>query len=179
MFDTLINGINTQYQPNIYQPKYPECKTSNSSIQSLNINKPYEVKSSNGDLKGYFWYYGNSVDLTFTVTGEIVIEPCDSYIDISQVINTLDLSATIWDINHNQILYFSNGLDAEYPLEVSTAFTNSETGEVSITVTVPITKELSTLKMAKGIYHVDLIANHPSGYCETLFSSNTCTFEVR
>jgi hypothetical protein len=35
---------------------------------------------ANGILKGYFWYYGNSINLTFDLTGEIVLTPQDIYV---------------------------------------------------------------------------------------------------
>ena len=41
-----------------------------------------------------------------------------------------------------------------------------------------ITKDIS-LTLPKGVYYVELIASHNSGYCETLFDSNYCTFEIR
>lgn len=177
----------------MFHPKYSECKQDKKPvIEVLNISKPYEVKDAEGNLKGYFWYYGNSVDLDFIISGQVTIEDSDSYIDIDQLIpgenpkspqeeilRDLELKMTIYNSKYDPIIYFSNGMDAEYFLNVKDPVINEETGEVSITATATIDKEISTLKMPKGVYYIDLVASHPSGYCETLFSSTTCTFEVR
>ena len=67
MFNSFSN-IDSSYTPNNFSPKYPSMSREE-KIQSINPNKPYEVIGRDGILKGYFWYYGNSVDLTFDITG--------------------------------------------------------------------------------------------------------------
>lgn len=42
-------------------------------LNRVNLNKPYEILDVNNQVKGYFWYYGNSVDLKFTIDGEITL----------------------------------------------------------------------------------------------------------
>ena len=177
MFEDFSN-ISTSYIPNMFQPKYPTLQKEE-KIQSVNPNKPYEVIGRDGVLKGYFWYYGNSVDLIFNVSGEITLEDYDMYLSINQILNSLEINATIYNLRHEPAIYFSNGLDAEYPLKVNSSLVNEETGEVSTQIVIPITKEISSLKLPRGTYYLDLTVSHPSGYCETLFDVDACTFEVR
>lgn len=177
MFNSFSN-IDTSCSPNGYPPKYP-LLCQEEKIKSINPNKPYEVLNSDGTLKGYFWYYGNSVDLVFDIIGEITLEDNDYYLDISQVINTLEVSATLYNHRHESILYFSNGLDAEYPLKMKLKSLEDSSEKISIEVKIPITKDMSMLKLPRGNYHLDLIVSHPGGYCETLFDVDSCTFEVR
>lgn len=177
MFNSFSN-VDTTYSPNIFQPKYPPLNREE-RIQSINPNKPYEVLNSDGTLKGYFWYYGNSVDLIFDIIGEVTLEQGDYYLNVSQIVNTLDISATLYNQRHEPVIYFSNGLDAEYPLEVRTVSLNESSGETSIEVKLPITKDMSSAKIPRGTYYLELIVSHLGGYCETLFDVDACTFEVR
>ena len=90
----------------------------NPSIQEVNINKPYELWK-NGILKGYFWYYGNSVDLVFNLKGQISLTGMDAYITVNQLLKSLMFTGTIYDFRHSKILEFSNDPSAEYRLEVN------------------------------------------------------------
>jgi len=62
-----------------------------------NPNKPYEVVDTRGVLIGYFWYYGNSVDLTWDIIGETTFEEGNSYLDIIDSIKDKDILVTIYD----------------------------------------------------------------------------------
>lgn len=53
------------------------------SEQPCNLNKkhinrsckkPYEEYNAEGELVGYFWYYGEAINLQFEITGEVTIE---------------------------------------------------------------------------------------------------------
>ena len=153
MFDNFLSP-NTSYTPNIFQPKYPTLQKEE-KLQSINPNKPYEIIGKDGLLKGYFWYYGNSVDLVFDITGEITLEQYDTYINISEIINTLDVNATIYNLRYEPVIHFSNGLDADYLLNVENKEIDEVTGKVATQIIIPITKELSTLKMPRGTYFLN------------------------
>ena len=43
---------------------------------------PYAEYNANNELVGYYWYYGDTVDIQFDVTGEVTIEP-DSIVYIA------------------------------------------------------------------------------------------------
>ena len=143
-------------------------------IQSVSPNKPSEVIGRDGVLKGYFWYYGNSVDLTFDVTGEVTLENGEYFpVYDPTLASLLDFRATIYNSRHEPIMCFGRSeLDNDYALKVDVL-------ENSVKVTLSITKEASSLKMPRGNYYLDLIAEYAGGYCETLFDVDACTFEVR
>ena len=164
----------TQYTPNNFQQCFPMVPPNN-SIQEVSVNKPYELKNPDGSLKGYFWYYGNSVELVFNLSGQITSVAGDNYVTINQVLKSLTLIGSIYDFRHNKILSFSNEIGAEYPLILETGNTEEVEGAI---VSMNITREIS-LKLIKGNYYIDLIATHPSGYCETLFDADSCVFEVK
>ena len=167
-------NMNTAYIPNFFQPKYP-CKEPNSGIQQNVATKPYEVRDVNQELVGYFWYFGNSVDLVFNLTGTITSEPDDTYISVNDVLNSLDIKAAFYDFRMDKVLEYSNAPNAEYKLIVAIPNTESVDGA---TITISIDNEASQ-KLVRGTYRLELVASHISGYNETLFSTRTCTFEVR
>lgn len=167
MFSNFTN-FDTTYQQNPFQPNYPQAQN-NSNIQQVNVNKPFEILNDDGSIKGYFWYFGNSVNLEFDIDGEVILLNQDQYITIEDILSTLELNMYIYDFRMEPILHFSNNIGSANLLYVNAQ---------EKTVTAEITHELSQ-KLIKGKYYIELVANHKVGYNETLFSANTCVFEVR
>lgn len=155
-----------QHQP----PQY------GAQTQEVNVNKPYEIKGSDGSLKGYFWYYGNSVDLVFNVSGQITATQTETYLTINQILRDLNLRCSIYNFRHENVLEFSNSFEAQNKLIIEV--NPNEWEAKGAVVTASLSQEMSQ-KLIKGSYYVELIASHPSGYCETLFDSSSCIFEVR
>lgn len=177
MFDN-FNNIDTSYIPNTFQPKHPCGFNESSPLVGKDKNKPFELKNADGSIKGYFWYKGNSISLVFKVTGEIILEDTDVYMSAAEVLDSLDLVATFYDFKHNEVISYYNQLDAKNRLEVTTNI-NEDTNEVEAYVTLEITKEQSNLSFPKGVYSLELVASHLTGYCQTIFSVDDCMIEVR
>ena len=179
------NGNTTTYFPNSFQCTYPPSPPNNNCAQQSNApNKPYEVKNPDGSLKGYFWYYGNSVNLIFDFSdseygfvtengygfNNDLEEPTPIAVLVEELLTTLKLEATIYNFRHEPIIKFSNDpIISKNKLDLN-----------GVTVTLPITNSLSQ-ELVKGRYCIELIATHPSGYNETLFSSemNNLIFEIK
>lgn len=166
MFDNYNNNnntnINTSFTPNPFAPQYPPVKTSQQIIQN-NPNKPYEVVDSRGNLTGYFWYYGNSIELVWDIIGEATYGQSNQYINVSDVVAYNTIIATIYDWRHQiieKIKLLPNIVDD------------------NVTVTLPINGDLSQ-KLVKGVYTISLTMSNNQGYNETLFDTNVCNFEVR
>ena len=127
-------------------------------MQSFNPNKPFEVKDARGNLIGYFWYYGNSVVLSFDVVGEYV-SGSDTYLNVDDVVAGCSMTLTIYNSRH----------DIAY----------QKTVDAKSTVEFVISGQEST-KLLKGKYTMQLVlSNFSVGYNETLFGSDTCIIEVR
>lgn len=154
MFENYQN-LSTQYTPNNYQNVY----VGNTNLQSVSPNKPFEVVDVAGNLTGYFWYYGNSVVLSFEISGEYV-SGSDTYVDAADVLKDCMLTLTMYDnIRHNIVHQESKqaqGSSVDFILDA----------------------EISN-KIKRGKYTIQLVASNSLGYSETLFSQDTCTFEVR
>ena len=164
MFDNYNNiNLNTSFTPNPYAPQYPPTKTTNQIVQN-NPNKPYEVVDARGNLTGYFWYYGNSIDLVWDIVGEATTQISNTYLDVKDIIRYQVITATIYDWKHQII----------EAIKLIPQIDN----EGKVTVTLPINNELSQ-KMVKGVYTISLVASNAQGYNETLFDTNVCNFEVR
>ncbi len=69
MFDT-YDDLGKNY----IQPSEPKRPLNKNKLQPLVMKKPYEEYNAEGELIGYYWYYGDTVELDFHITGEITIE---------------------------------------------------------------------------------------------------------
>ena len=168
MFANFTNNLDTTFQPNSFQPNYNNFQ--NNQIKRVEMNKPYEILNADKSLKGYFWYYGNSVDLCFMIEdATCTLVSQDQYIDMLDILPQLNFTATIYDFRLEPIVEFSTGYDAKNKLNINIT---------DRTVIMQIDNLLSQ-KLVKGKYYISLDAIHPSGYHETLFSVDTCDFEVR
>lgn len=177
MFDNFTN-LSTTYTPNPFQKNYPTQTTNNAT--PIQPNKPFEILSlDKSKVCGYFWYYGNSIDLIFDFSDSTygyISENGYGYGDkpiailVEELLPQLKLEATIYNFRYEPILKFSNDF----------IISKNEIKIDKDKVIISITNELSS-KLTKGVYSLDLIATHNDGYHETLFSSqqNELTFEVR
>lgn len=175
MFSNFTN-ISTTYNPNPFQPNYPQALCNcNAEASPVKLNKPYEILSPDRlTVLGYFWYYGNSVDLVFNLEGQVTLEATDNYLTVGDLINSLTLVMTIYNFRYEPIMQFSTD-----PLISKNQLIVNSNGDVTgSTITASITNELSS-QLVKGIYYIDLVASLANGYNETLFNSDQIKFEVR
>ena len=61
------------YIPNNLINTYPH-NISNSKLNPVDASKPYEEYDAKGELSGYFWHYGETLNLEFQLDGEITLE---------------------------------------------------------------------------------------------------------
>ena len=62
-------GLFTKFD-NIYDTNISASQVCNMKVGSL----PYEDYDSDGNLVGYYWHYGDTVELDIEITGEVVAE---------------------------------------------------------------------------------------------------------
>lgn len=67
------HNIADNYQPNNLINAFPHGCT-NSKLNPLDASKPYEEYDAKGDLIGYFWHYGETLNLEFNIDGELTLE---------------------------------------------------------------------------------------------------------
>lgn len=66
-------NIADNYMPNNLINAFPHMLNS-SKLDPLDASKPYEEYNSKGELTGYFWRQGETLNLEFNIDGEITLE---------------------------------------------------------------------------------------------------------
>lgn len=66
-------NITENYVPNNIISSFPVGK-SYTKLDPIKASKPYEEYDVKGNLIGYFWRYGESLNLEFNIDGEITVE---------------------------------------------------------------------------------------------------------
>ena len=66
-------GIADNYTPNNLICSFPVGK-SYTKLDPINASKPYEEYNVKGELIGYYWHYGETLNLEFNIDGEITVE---------------------------------------------------------------------------------------------------------
>ena len=67
------HNIADNYMPNNLINAFP-TKDKCSKLDPIEASKPYEEYDAKGELEGYFWRYGDTLNLEFNIDGEITIE---------------------------------------------------------------------------------------------------------
>lgn len=68
------HNIADNYRPNNLINAFPTRVNTNGKLDPVTASKPYEEYDAKGDLEGYFWRYGDTLNLEFNLDGEITIE---------------------------------------------------------------------------------------------------------
>lgn len=66
-------NIAANYTPNNLMSSFPVGK-SYTKLDPVEASKPYEEYNAKGELIGYFWHYGETLNLEFNIDGEIIVE---------------------------------------------------------------------------------------------------------
>lgn len=66
-------NISDCYTPNNLVCSFPVSETY-SKLCPVKASKPYEHYNAKGELIGYFWHYGDTLNLEFNLDGEITVE---------------------------------------------------------------------------------------------------------
>ena len=67
------HNISDNYTPNNLISSFPVGR-SYTKLDPVQASKPYEEYDAKGDLIGYFWHYGETLNLEFNIDGEITVE---------------------------------------------------------------------------------------------------------
>ena len=66
-------NIADNYVPNNLINAFP-LRTVDSKLNPIDGSKPYEEYNVKGELEGYFWRYGDTLNLEFSLDGEVTLE---------------------------------------------------------------------------------------------------------
>ena len=166
MFDNYENLANN-YIPSNLKPCYPPCppKDQCSCLNPAHIDKPYANYDIEGNLIGYWWYYGNTLTLQFTINGEVIIDGSNEYISADDFVKNKKITMNLYNFRR-ELIY--------------TAFINvpDNIDDANI-VSFDIDSELSA-KLVQGIYYCSLdISDDKLGFNQTILQMDQCTLEVK
>ena len=131
--------ISNNYTPNNLICSFPVGK-SYTKLDPYASSKPYEEYDVHGNLIGYFWHYGETLNLEFNIDGEITVED-DSIIYYAH--NQAPTETTVGKVNqraYNVVDYKSwtcisiNDTDSLYIWKQDADFTYDELSNNSIYV---------------------------------------------
>jgi hypothetical protein len=94
MFDNYQNNNpHTCYPP---QPGFTH-------LAPIRPNKPYEEYNVKGELIGYYWYYGDVVNLEYNIDGEVTDVESGTYIRANEWLETKRCKVTLLDFRHEVV----------------------------------------------------------------------------
>lgn len=156
-YDTLMdNYAPTKPFPPCPPPPKPDCK-----FNPLKPIMPYATIDELGNITGYWWHYGDTINLEFDLEadGEITIFGSDVYLTVEDFLKSVkcDAVVTLYNFRHEVIA--------------------KKTFIATPTVVFPIDEELSK-KLVKGTYYCTLTISS-ADLTDTIFYAEDCVFTVK
>lgn len=158
MIDMFSNyqNLSENYIPNnLSQQLTKPC--SYTKLDTCDLTRPYELYNAKNELEGYYWYYGNNINLEFNIEGDINEIKLDGFIDLQDYLKDKVATLNIYNFR-NEALY-------------------QKTIQANNTVVFEIDPEASK-KLVKGVYTCELLVAN-SKVSHTVFGIDDCTFLVK
>ena len=157
MFDT-YKELPEGYIPNNIKPTDNlSCAYPTNKLEPCRPTKPYEEYNTEGQLIGYYWYYGDEVNLEFNISGELTLLTDEYFIQLNELLSSK--KAVI------RLLDFRNNIIVEKVLDAST------------NVVFQVDKELSK-QLVRGVYYCTLTIVGDD-FQKTIFSNEDAVFNVK
>lgn len=102
IFDSYDNPAKAE-QPEFDKPFCPPPQPPAKPLKPFKPNKPYEEYNAEGQLVGFWWNYGNSVNLEFELSGYVTIEEADTYVPVREFIKDKNIQITLYNFRHEEI----------------------------------------------------------------------------
>lgn len=157
---TNYENLQDNYIPNNICPSTPcpnPCPPE-SKLQPCKPKLPYEEYNATGELIGYWWYYGDTLNLEFNIEGELVVEGNNQYVDASDFLKDKQITVQLFNFRRELI--------------------DSKTYAGNTTIIYPIDKELSK-KLVRSVYYCSLTVWKGDDLNNTIFEQQDCTLTVR
>lgn len=197
LFDNYQNiKPNNPSQPNNITPRPQPPKPNCSKVEPCTPPQPFAEYNVEGTQVGYWWYYGNSVNLVFDIEGEVVQElkeetPATEIENEITPMNTglivpadeflLGKKATIKLYNFRREpldSIISGQCTAIYDIEKENPHIEIDSDKHMVSIEFPIDIELSK-KLVRGNYYISLEVSDTLDFDRTLFYQNDCVLTVK
>ena len=168
-------NIADNYVPNNLINAFP-LKVKDSKLNPIDSSKPYEEYNVQGELEGYFWRYGDTLNLEFNLDGEITLEGDAIVTSSTGVYPTTNTVGKIGQrfYNVNDFVSFTcvSSMGGRYLWEKDTVFTYPSGAER--TVYVSASDYLKDKQIEVTIYNFRL-----EPICKKLYGgSTTIVFQI-
>ena len=100
MFENYEN-LNSQYIPSNITKAPIKCQD-NCACSPLIPNKPYEDYNARGQLVGYWWNYGDTINLDFNLSGYVTTD--NAYITVQDFIRDKQINIQLYNFRHEEIV---------------------------------------------------------------------------
>lgn len=121
---------------NIYDTNISASQVCNMKVGSM----PYEEYDEYGRVVGYFWHYGDTIELDFEISGEVI--DGEEYITAEEYLQDKNVRVSIYNFRYDSIL------EREIPVVIG-----ETTLDGSVTVKLIIDEETSK-KILRGTYYI-------------------------
>lgn len=159
MFDGYQN-LNNQYTPNNLCSNIPQppCPNKCDCLEPCKPNKPYEEYDAKGELVGYWWYQGDTINLEYNIEGEVTVEGSSNYITAEDFLADKQVTIKLYNFRREVIA--------------------EKTFEGSTTIIFPIDKELAKI-LVQGVYYSSLEIWMGEDFNKTLLKQDECTLTIK
>ena len=101
MFEQYDN-LSSQYIPSNMN-KGSCLPKQNPYLDPLTPKKPYEEINAEGELVGYWWNYGDTINLEFELSGNVTVDDSNTFISVRDFIKDKQIRINIYNFRHEQI----------------------------------------------------------------------------
>lgn len=182
MFDGYKN-LNNIYSPNnnCPPPPKPEC-----NLEPCFPNKPYIEYNAKGEMIGYWWYQGNTINLEFNIEGEVTFTEGESkeisnidgmnatqtggYISAEDFLKDKEVTIKLMNFRHEIVKY--KDIDDSIKCAIQ-KFSGSQG-----TKYIFVIDDLLAKQLGKGNYYLSLAISN-EGYNETIFYQESCGITIK
>ena len=143
-------NIAENYTPNNLCKMFP-TKIVSSKLNPIEASKPFEEYNIKGELEGYFWRYGETLNLEFNIDGEIVVES-DAIIisgeDVSPTTSTVgEVGQRLYNITTLKSYTCLAAVDGSYLWKEDDEFTYPINGDKSVYLSAESYLQDKTIKI--------------------------------
>ena len=127
-------------------------------FEEIRTNKPYAEYDADGYQTGYFWYHGDTINLQFTIDGDVTDEENSTYQTADEFLSDKKVVVTLYNFRYQVI--------------------DEKVFDGNSVITYEIDSELSQ-KIIPGVYYCSLKIIQDTTTIYTLFGPDDCVFTVK
>ena len=168
------NNIPENYTPNNFKKclDVPDC---NSKLIVIETSNPYAIVNINGDLLGYSWNYGDTLNLHFKLIGEFDVENSEPIYFISHNCKDVPDSPQVSQITAEEFVK-DKTIEIEF-LNFRQEVVYSKTLPGSVDIIIPIDDTIYN-KLYKGVYTLNIYLKNDNSNI-AIFNKEDCIILIK